>query len=206
MGCAFGAIRSLLILGVTAVAIVALFHDSIAHAVTGHPLLRPVDSLGAVPVLHFAPDENLERLDEQQLRRTRSRVDISMYSFTDRKLATVLKELAARGVVVRIYRDQEQFRKEQSFSRGRGLSTTAMLRHIANIHIRVKGGSPRNLMHQKDYCLDGKWLREGSANWSPGSEKRQDNSLWFSSDPQQIAAYERKFDEMWDRTSNLVVQ
>lgn len=58
----------------------------------------------------------------------------------------------------------------------------------------------------KGYSLDGKWLRDGSANWSPGSEKRQDNSVWFSSDPQQIAAYERKFDEMWSRTSNLVVQ
>ncbi|MGH9654460.1 MAG: phospholipase D-like domain-containing protein [Bryobacteraceae bacterium] len=198
--------RSLLILGVTAVAIVALFHDSITHAVAGDPLLREAHVLAPAPVLHFAPDENLERLDEQQLRRARSRIDISMYSFTDRKLTAVLAELAARGVVVRLYRDQEQFRHEQLFSRGRGLSTTAMLRQIPNIHIRVKGGSPRNLMHQKDYCLDGKRLRDGSANWSPGSEKRQDNSLWFSSDPRQVAAYERKFDEMWNRASNLVVQ
>lgn len=155
MGCAFGAVRSLLILAVTAVAIVALFHDSITHAVAGHPLLREAHVLAPAPVLHFAPSENLEHLDEQQLQRARSRVDISMYSFTDRKLAAVLKELAARGVVVRIYRDQEQFRKEQSLSPG--LSTTAMLRNIPNIHIRVKGGSPRNLMHQNSVLPGNMW-------------------------------------------------
>jgi hypothetical protein len=32
-------------------------------------------------------------------------------------------------------------------------------------------------MHEKGYSIDGKWLREGSANWSPGAERMQDNCI-----------------------------
>ncbi|MDQ2950368.1 MAG: phospholipase D-like domain-containing protein [Acidobacteriota bacterium] len=202
----FGAVKPLLILGFSAVAIVSLFRESLTHALNTVPVINDVRAAAAGPLLRFSPDENLERLDEQQLRQAHSRVDISMYAFTDRALAESLREIAGRGVAVRIYRDQEQFRNEQSFSRSRGFSTSALLRGVVNIQIRVKRGSARDLMHQKDYCVDGKVLRDGSANWSPGAEKAQDNSLWFTSDAAQIVAYERKFDEMWNRTSNLVVQ
>ncbi|MBV8827966.1 MAG: hypothetical protein JO108_01925 [Acidobacteriaceae bacterium] len=65
-------------------------------------------------------------------------------------------------------------------------------------------------MHQKDYCVDCAdrtgTLREGSANWSLGAERFQDNALWFTSDPREIEIYERKFDEMWNRPSNRIVQ
>ena len=65
-------------------------------------------------------------------------------------------------------------------------------------------------MHQKDYCIDcdkeSGVLREGSANWSVGAEHFQDNSLCFTSDPRAIETFERKFEEMWVRPSNRIVQ
>jgi cardiolipin hydrolase len=197
-------VRSLFVLMLASVAIVSLFRHPIAHAIDAHPLLS--NRGNTRPELHFSPDEDLERFDAQQLRQARSSIDISMYSFTDRFLAAVLRELAQRGVAIRLYRDQEQVQSEQLFARNRGGSTSALLHGLPSIQIRVKRGSPRALMHQKDYCVDGKCLREGSANWSPGAEKAQDNCVWFTTDTQQIAAYERKFAEMWNRSSNLVVQ
>jgi phosphatidylserine/phosphatidylglycerophosphate/cardiolipin synthase-like enzyme len=86
------------------------------------------------------------------------------------------------------------------------MSTTALLDGLSNVHIRVKRGSPRDLMHSKVFCVDEKLLREGSANWSLSAEKRQDNVIWTTSDPHLIAAYRSKFDEMWNRPSNLIVQ
>jgi len=201
----FASVRYFLFLLLGALAIASLFRHSIRHALDAHPLLTTVSGANR-PVLHFSPDEDLERFDEQQLRQARTTVDISMYSFTDRAIAEVLRELAAHGVAIRLYRDQEQYQHEELFSRHRGISTTDMLRGIRRVQIRVKRGSLRDLMHQKDYCLDGKWLRDGSANWSPGAEKHQDNSVWTTTDSQQVAAYERKFNEMWSRSSNLVVQ
>ncbi len=65
-------------------------------------------------------------------------------------------------------------------------------------------------MHQKDYCIDcdgaSGVLREGSANWSVGAERFQDNALWFTSNPSETEVFERKFEEMWARPSNRIVQ
>jgi hypothetical protein len=212
-----GGLKSFALLAVAALFVVLLFHDAIGQAFRNDPvfqqssrLVEQGQQLLRPPMMHFAPDENLERFDIELLRKTRARADISMYAFTDRELAQVLMELAAHGPVIRIYRDQEQFESEQAHSHRGHPSTTDLLRGVANVHIRVKGGLAKDLMHQKDYCIDcadrAGTLREGSANWSIGAERFQDNALWFTSEPKELDAFERKFDEMWSRPSNRIVQ
>ena len=97
---------------------------------------------------HFSPAEDLERIDVARLQKAKTSVDIAMYAFTDKYLAESLKEIAARGVKIRIYRDQEQYEEEQrKASKHEDGSTTAMLNGQSNIEIRVKGH--RELMHLK---------------------------------------------------------
>src|SRR4051794_21689377 len=212
-----GGVKSFALLASATLFVVLLFHDAIAQAFRKDPVFQQSGRLVAQgqqllrpPMIHFAPDENLERFDTEQLRKTRVRVDISMYAFTDRELAQVLKQLAAHGPIIGIYRDQEQFESEQAHSHRGHPNTTDLLRGVANVHIRVKGGLAKDLMHQKDYCIDcvdhAGTLREGSANWSIGAERFQDNALWFTSEPKELAAFERKFDEMWNRPTNRIVQ
>lgn len=212
-----GGLKHLAILAGASLFIVLLFHSAIGQAVRNDPvfqqsgrLVRQGQRLLRPPNMHFGPDDNLERFDIEQLRKTRARVDISMYAFTDRELAQVLKQLADRGSVIRLYRDQEQFESEQAHSHRGHPSTTDLLRGVANVHIRVKGGLAKDLMHQKDYCVDcadhAGTLREGSANWSIGAERFQDNALWFTSESKELDAFERKFEEMWNRPSNRIVQ
>ena len=213
----FRGLQSFPLLAGAALVVVLLFHDAIAQAFRNDPVFQQSGRLIAQgqqllrpPMMHFAPDEDLERFDIEQLRKTRARVDVSMYAFTDGELAQVLKQLAAHGSVIRIYRDQEQFESEQGHSYRGHPSTTDLLRGVANVHIRVKGGLAKDLMHQKDYCIycadHAGTLREGSANWSIGAERFQDNALWFTSEPKGLDAFEHKFDEMWNRPSNRVVQ
>jgi phosphatidylserine/phosphatidylglycerophosphate/cardiolipin synthase-like enzyme len=154
---------------------------------------------------HFSPSEDLERIDYARLDQAKNSIDIAMYAFTDKYLADELKRLADRGVKIRIYRDQEQYESEQrNASKHDNESTTSMLSGEPNVHIRVKGH--RELMHLKAYCIDGNFLRDGSANWSPAGEKRQDNNAHFTADPAQVNAFRRDFDEMWSRADNLSVQ
>ena len=156
---------------------------------------------------HFSPAENLERIDIEALRQARQTLDVAMFAFTDRQLAEMLNHLAVGTVKMRIYRDRGQYDdEEQKASRFREFSTSQMFRGHVNIAIRVKQGSERNPMHLKAYCIDHTVLRDGSANWSPGGEKSQDNNARFTTDPQQIAAFERTFDAMWNRTNNLIIQ
>jgi phosphatidylserine/phosphatidylglycerophosphate/cardiolipin synthase-like enzyme len=154
---------------------------------------------------HFSPAEDLERIDVQRLEGAKASVDIAMYAFTDQYLAEEIKRLAERGVRIRIYRDQEQYEQEQRHAAKKNDdSTTSMLTGERNVQIRVKGH--RELMHLKAFLIDGTLLRDGSANWSPSGEKRQDNNAHCTADPAQAAAFRQAFEEMWARSDNLVVQ
>ena len=97
-----------------------------------------------------------------------------MYAFTDQAIARAILNAANRGVQVRIYRDRGQYEQEQ-----RNPYIVTLFRNSSNIHIRVKNS--HELMHLKSWS-DGTVLREGSSNWSPSGEKRQQNSLLFIRD------------------------
>jgi phosphatidylserine/phosphatidylglycerophosphate/cardiolipin synthase-like enzyme len=156
---------------------------------------------------HFSPAENLEQLDLEQLAQARHTLDIAMYSFTDRYLADAVMDAAHRGVKVRIYRDRSQFQQEQreaDLHHQRSLSD--MFHRQPNIQVRVKDSNEHNLMHLKAYVVDGKLLRDGSANWSPSGLKQQDNNAHFTTDPAQVHAFQQAFEEMWSRARNEVAQ
>ena len=168
-------------------------------------LARAAEAGSAVAEDHFSPAEDLERIDVDRLDHAKNSLDIAMYAFTDRYLAEELKRLAGRGVKIRIYRDQEQYEQEQrTATKHENDSTTSMLTGEPNVQIRVKGH--RELMHLKAYLVDGALLRDGSANWSPSGENRQDNNAHFTADPAQVNAFRHDFEEIWSRADNLVVQ
>jgi phosphatidylserine/phosphatidylglycerophosphate/cardiolipin synthase-like enzyme len=149
---------------------------------------------------HYSPGENLEALDSANIVNSKcDHLDLAMYSFTDWKLADAVTTFANRGHRVRIYRDREQYEQEAK----RNNRVIAMFRGNRNISIRVKASSV--LMHVKSWS-DGCQLRDGSANWSPSGEKDQDNTLVLTSNPNAIAVFETKFDQMWGRPDNLQVQ
>ncbi|MGO9273424.1 MAG: hypothetical protein ACLQOO_24830 [Terriglobia bacterium] len=103
---------------------------------------------------HYAPREDLERLDMEVLnyvdaeaRRSGGQtLDICMYSLTDRRLAAKLRELAQHGVTERIYRDGREYEEEQQRAGRRG-SAMGLLIGLPNVHIRVKPASRTELMH-----------------------------------------------------------
>lgn len=153
----------------------------------------------------FSPAQNLERADVSQIQQAQRSLDIAMYAFTDRYIAQEIVKAAQRGVTVRVYRDRGQYEQEQERAgdREEGSSTQIMARE-SNIHIRVKNS--KELMHLKAYLVDDRLLRDGSANWSPSGLKRQDNNAHFTTDPQQVEAFRRAFEQMWDRADNQHVQ
>lgn len=148
----------------------------------------------------YSPATNLEQIDVNEIENnTSGHLDIAMYAFTDIRIARAVVDVANRGVQVRIYRDNEQWREEQHRDR----YVLSLLEGNPNIHIRVKGSS--TLMHLKAYC-DGTTLREGSANWSPSGEKRQDNTLTLTTDRSAVNQFEQEFNHIWNRPRNIVIQ
>ncbi len=153
----------------------------------------------------FSPDSDLEVLDIAQLRKARSTIDAAMYAFTDRRLAEVLAHTDV-AVQIRLYRDGEQFESEQRHASYGEPSTTQMLAGHSRVHIRVKRANPRDYMHLKEVLIDGTVLRDGSANWSKSALRFQDNSWFLITDHQDILRFTQKFNDMWNRPANLIVQ
>ncbi len=154
---------------------------------------------------YFSPADNLERADLDQLNGAKKTLDIAMYAFTDRYIAEELVKLAQRGVVIRIYRDREQYEQEQRRGdKNDNGSAMELFRGQPNIHVRVKRS--RELMHLKAYLIDSALLRDGSANWSPSGLKRQDNNAHFTTDPEQVKRFHDNFEEMWGRSDNEEIQ
>jgi phosphatidylserine/phosphatidylglycerophosphate/cardiolipin synthase-like enzyme len=178
-------------------------HAWLAHA-TRAPV-TPAASPGELPTgEHYSPAENLERFDYQAIRGACRSLDIAMYSFTDIPLAEAVREAGRRGLRVRIYRDGDEYQREQAQARRRR-SAMQTLRGEASIRIRVKPPS-RDYMHLKQMLVDGRLLRSGSANWSPSGEKREDDDADYSTDPNAIERFERNFEVLWNRSDNIVVQ
>ena len=150
---------------------------------------------------HYAPDENLEGIDIGVLDHAKSRVDVAMYSFTDGQIERELKTLAKHRIQIRLYRDQEQYREEKQRANERGEScVTDELARLDNIQVKIKTGE--DLMHEKDFVVDGALLRTGSANWSIGGLRRQDNVAIYTQAPTEVVRFEKKFEEMWSRSDN----
>ena len=175
-------------------------HAIAAFAAQTPPLYQEVSTANYHGTLHYGPEENLEVIDVAAIANSRcDHLDIAMYSFTDRALAQAVIRFAANGRRIRIYRDREQYEQESR----RGSYVANLFHGNRYIAIRVKGSNI--LMHHKAWS-DGCTLREGSANWSPSGEIKQDNTLTLTTAHDAINSFETNFQAMWARPDNLVIQ
>lgn len=147
--------------------------------------------LGEPPaIVHFAPAENLERIDVGLIDQAHANIDMAAYVLTDWPVMQALRRAAERGVKVRIYMDSGRFLKREP---GR-----PFLDLLSQPGVEVRFKRPRApLMHLKSYQIDGRLLRTGAANFSPSGLKRQDNDLVIIENQGAIRDFERKFETVY---------
>ncbi|MGA2495281.1 MAG: phospholipase D-like domain-containing protein [Roseiarcus sp.] len=145
----------------------------------------------AAAKIHYAPAENLERLDVELIDSAGETIDMTAYVLTDWAVIDALADAAARGVKVRIWRE--------STTAGYGDAAEIAKLTAAGAELRVK--PPGDLMHLKSYCVDGLTLRTGAANFSASGEKRQDNDLVVIRSAAACAGFEANFAKLWGATT-----
>jgi phosphatidylserine/phosphatidylglycerophosphate/cardiolipin synthase-like enzyme len=151
-----------------------------------------IQTLATPPAIeqHFSPAEDLERIDVSLIGEAGERIDMAAYVLTDFSVIEALTQAAARGVRVRVYRQPDE--------RPPLASLTAALARLtaAGAETRAKpAGAP--LMHLKAYCVDGRVLRIGAANFSHSGLTQQDNDLELYRFPDACKAFEADFERMW---------
>ncbi len=147
--------------------------------------------------IHYAPRENLEAVDVQEIRRAELSIDMAAYVLSDPQIIEALTDAAERDVVIRLYLDESQFAEHGPV---RGGLVEALLAH-PNVLARVKREGV--LMHLKAYAVDGEVLRTGSGNFSRSGLASQDNDLILITDQRVVDAFEANFDRIWARARNV---
>jgi phosphatidylserine/phosphatidylglycerophosphate/cardiolipin synthase-like enzyme len=148
------------------------------------------------PVIHYAPADNLERIDVGLIDGARTSLDMAAYVLTDWPVMQALDRAARRGVKVRLYLDNGWLLEREPPPPLRAL--------IANpqVAIRVKrSGAP--LMHLKSYQIDGRLLRTGAANFSASGLKRQDNDLIVIESKAAVAGFLHRFETIYAESVSL---
>lgn len=140
-------------------------------------------SAAAAQEVHYSPEEDLAKIDAVLISQAKSSVDFASYALTDAVILQALNDADHRGVAIRIVLDP---RERHDFIK---------LGDLAD-NVRIKRSGP--LMHLKAYSIDGAILRTGSANFSAGGERRQDNDLIVIRDAGAAAKFDAHFEHMWD--------
>jgi phosphatidylserine/phosphatidylglycerophosphate/cardiolipin synthase-like enzyme len=160
-------------------------------------LLAPTLGHALALELHYAPNENLEAIDEALIDDSAETIDIAAYVLSDQTVIAALIAAADRGVLIRLYLDKGEFAEHD----GRKGGLIEKLLSYPNVFARLKGRGV--LMHLKAYVVDGRWLRTGSGNFSRPGLTDQDNDLIVVDDVSAIARFESNFDAIFARGTNI---
>jgi phosphatidylserine/phosphatidylglycerophosphate/cardiolipin synthase-like enzyme len=147
---------------------------------------------------YSGPETNLADIDRNILDQVGSGggVNFAAFALTDYEAIDALRRSAERGARVRIYLDPRELEHL-----GTAENPFVRLARTRGVEIRIKE-SADELMHLKSYSVNGALLRTGSANESVSGLERQDNDLVLVEDRNAVAAFDRKFEQMWRRSSN----
>ena len=146
---------------------------------------------------------DVSQIDVATITAATATIDVAAYSLTHQAVITALIQRAQAGVKIRLYLDRTELEAE---ARGNPqISNSPLGPLLSTVNVQTKVKESVILMHLKSYLVDGSTLRDGSANFSPGGEIQQDNSLTVTDDTPACAAFLSKFETMWARPDNLTV-
>jgi phosphatidylserine/phosphatidylglycerophosphate/cardiolipin synthase-like enzyme len=149
---------------------------------------------------YSAPEMNLVEIDKRIFDQLSagSTVNLAAFVLSDYEIIDSLKFAASRGAKIRIYLDPRELAQLKLNEN----HPFVQLSRAPNVQIKVKAEA-EGLMHMKSYAVDNSILRTGSANESFTGLTKQDNDLLLITDRAAVEAFNRKFEVMWARRSNV---
>jgi mitochondrial cardiolipin hydrolase len=136
----------------------------------------------------FSPGEDCRRAIVGQLRACRQSADLCVFTLSDDLISDEVLAAHRRGVTVRLITDNEK-----AFDRG---SDVIMLRD-AGVPVRVDQSAAH--MHHKFALFDGRWLLNGSYNWTRSAAAENEENLVLCNDPTLLRQFAQAFDSLWQQ-------
>ena len=118
-------------------------------------------------------------------------LDAALYRFNNPELAGALADAARRGVSIRLVLDRGKYQQDP---------LTQHLLKAGAIPFRLLAGRPgtESKMHHKFAILDSRTAVTGSYNWTLESEEKNYENLVILHDLEQLEAYRREFELLWE--------
>jgi len=144
--------------------------------------------------IYFLPKDGKKAEKElvSLIKHSNEKIDIAMYSFTNRKILNALKSSARRGIRIRIVADKESNKNQQYFS------VVPLLKKLRNVRVHLI--SPKKgIMHIKLMIIDDRVVAFGSANYTYSAFHNNYEILYINDDWTFTRRFERIFDELWKK-------
>lgn len=138
----------------------------------------------------FSPGDDCRHAIGGQLRACRQRADICVFTLSDDRISAEVLAAHRRGVAVRLITDNDK-----AFDRG---SDVIALRD-AGVPVRVDQSAAH--MHHKFALFDGRWLLNGSYNWTRAAATENEENLVLCNDPSLLRQFGQAFETLWNQLS-----
>jgi phosphatidylserine/phosphatidylglycerophosphate/cardiolipin synthase-like enzyme len=145
---------------------------------------------------YFAPEDNVAKKIDEELKAAEYSVDFLSFSFTDVGLSHTMAELALEDdVSVRGVFDSNQSKESSVCS--------ILILRSGNIEgngsITVKLDGNPGLMHEKVIVIDNETVIFGSFNFSRSADESNDENLLIVHDPELARLFASEFEKVFDQ-------
>ena len=140
--------------------------------------------------IYFTPGTDCEDNIVAEIEKAK-KIDIAVYSITNRKIVDAILDAKKRGAVVRVITDRAMAGNKYSLDE-----------ELAAAGIPVVIHKKHKIMHNKYAIFDGKTIVTGSYNWTKNAtQSNSENCLFFQ---QPNKEYSVHFEKLWDLYADAV--
>ena len=136
----------------------------------------------------FSPGSECRAALIGHLQSCRQRMDICVFTIADDTITEAILNAHMRGVAVRVISDDDKQHDSGS--------DIERLR-AAGVSIALDDTDAH--MHHKFAIFDGRWLLNGSFNWTRSASQVNEENLVVTNDPEQLREFSEQFETLWAR-------
>ncbi|QDH68817.1 phospholipase D-like domain-containing protein [Marilutibacter alkalisoli] len=155
-------------------------------------VVRTLDMATAVASVEstacFTPGDACLRKLRELCRGARHAIDICVYTISDDRLREEIDAAHRRGIAVRVVSDNDKLHDAGS--------DVAWL-HRRGVPVRIDD-SPHH-MHHKFALFDGRWLANGSFNWTRSASEYNEENLAVTDNAHLVRCFGGRFEILWER-------
>jgi len=116
----------------------------------------------------------------------RESVDVCVFTITDDRIKQAMLVAHRRGVRIRVISDNDK-----SLDRGSDIE------ELADAGIPVRLDETEYHMHHKFAIFDGRFLLNGSYNWTRGAADVNEENIVDTDDPEVLRPFQAEFERLW---------